>query len=278
MRDLPAYFPPKDEGILRTLVLREGRRTGDRMVVLNIAENGLSTEDLHSFTAALRTLLNTSNDSIIVRRQYSVKGSPTRFEEEILWGKGYIDEILHAEEGREYRFKMQASSFFQPNPLQAEKIYQLAMRYAAISPEMLVYDLCCGAGTLGIFASAYAKNVFGIDLNADAVKDAQENIQKNGISNMHVFQSDVSEIPSLGLPKPDLVIVDPPRPGLAPKVLQYLKTLAPKTILYISCNPEAQAANICELLDIYELTLIHPIDQFPHTRHLENIALLIRKA
>lgn len=268
--DLDAYHHYKDRGSLRTLTLREGARTGQKMVVLTISGNvafALSQEQVESFREAC--LSERKIDSVILRKQIIAKKQPTRFEEKILFGKDYITESM-----REFRFKIRPSSFFQPHTAAAERLYHEALQLIQLSENDRLLDLYCGTGTVGIFAAKRVQAVMGIELNKDAVEDAKENISLNQIINMKVIQGDVAT----SLPQdfqPTAIIVDPPRAGLSKEALAQIAGLGSEKILYISCNPVTQAENIKELLKSgYRTTAIQPVDQFPHTPHVENIVAL----
>lgn len=267
--EVTAYHPPKDMGSLRTLTLREGIYTGEKMVVLTVSGHpdfALSEEDLTEFTDAVGEA-----DSILLRTQYIAKKTPTRFEERVLKGKATITEKMHDAEGQPYTFRIRAASFFQPNTKQAETLYQLALECADLHPDEIVYDLYCGTGTLGIFASKHVKKVVGIELVSDAVEDAQVNLACNDVTNMDVLCGDVGKMTLQE--KPTTIIVDPPRAGLSAEAIKHLLDLAPEKIVYVSCNPVSQATN-CEQLEGYVVERLIPVDQFPHTPHVENIALL----
>lgn len=279
---LKAYFPPKDVGTLRTLTLREGKRTQDRLVILTISGNpafSLNELEIQSFQERVQNVLNQKkigSDSILIVKQITQKKIPTRFEERLLSGSGAIFEWMESCQQKKLFFKIRSNSFFQPNPLQAEKLYRRAMEIANIQKEDIVFDLYCGTGSLSLFASEYAQHVIGIEMNPSAVQDAQENIERSGITNVEIFLGDVGAVlEQHRFPNPDLIMVDPPRAGLMPNALRELKKLHPRKILYISCNPKTQAENIKELMEFgYRCIHIQPIDQFPHTLHIENIALL----
>ena len=166
--------------------------------------------------------------------------------------------------------------------MQAERLYDEAMKLIAPLNPNTVYDLYCGTGTLGMAASRLAKHVIGVELSPEAVLDAEENLRRNGITNCTFMQGDVGKVlthltSQKGFAPPDVVIVDPPRAGLDPLAIQHLKTLKPNAILYISCNPLTQGENVKELIHAgYRIELLQPVDQFPHTYHIENIALLVR--
>lgn len=153
---LQAYYPPLNSGHLRTLTVREGVRTQERMAVLTVSEEDIDPAHLESFIEALPKM-----DAVILRRQIIKKKTPTRFEEKTLCGANHIHEILYDEEGKPYRFRIKAASFFQPNTNQAETIYQLAMAMAAIEPKESVLDLYCGTGSLGDICGPLCRNCAG---------------------------------------------------------------------------------------------------------------------
>jgi 23S rRNA (uracil1939-C5)-methyltransferase len=191
-----------------------------------------------------------------------------------LGGLDHIREELHLQ-GRTLTFKISPSSFFQPNTVQAELLYSKALEMPTLSNDSLVYDLYCGTATLGMSFALKAQKVIAIELNPHAVFDAGINAEQNSISNIEIKCGDVGKILSEVTISPDLAIVDPPRPGLDPLALAQLKRLNPRQILYVSCNPTTQAKNIAEL-EHYQVIKVQPVDQFPHTPHIENIVLLER--
>lgn len=269
-----AYHPPEDTGSLRYLTLREGMRTGHRMVVLNVSGNAdyaLTKGQLEGFVEAVKG----ESTSVFLRIHQTKKGRPTQFFEMHLAGPDHIVEELHLASGQ-LSFKISPISFFQPNTLQAEKLYDLALSFLEESD--VVYDLYCGTGTLAMGAALKAKQVIGIELSPEAVIDAEENGVRNGMQNVRFIQGDVGKVLQAGnLPKPDVVFVDPPRAGLDDLALNHLKLAAPKKIIYISCNPLTQAPNVEELVRAgYRVRALQPVDQFPHTYHIENIAVLER--
>jgi len=276
---LDAYHPYRDTGALRTLTLREGLRTGDKMVMLTVSGNpdfALSKSDITSFLQVID-----GSPSIFLRIHQIMKGRPTQFYEMHLQGKDHLEEQL-AILGKSMKFKVSPSAFLQPNTAQAERLYERALELADIQKSDVVYDLYCGTGTLGLCASGKAARVIGIELVPEAILDARENASLNGCQNIEFFQGSVSDIldrlaQDEEIPRPDIVLVDPPRAGLDPKSLDHLIRLNAKTIVYISCNPATQAENVRELLQKgYAATDIQPVDQFPHTVHIENIVVLKR--
>lgn len=281
--DIKAYNPPYDTGSLRYLTLREGMRTGQKMAVLNVSGNSefaLTRAHLGGYVAAIKSAVPNDDISIFLRIHQTKKGRPTNFYEMHLAGPDHIVEELRLKD-QTLAFKISPISFFQPNTLAAETLYDTAL--AMLPPSSVVYDLYCGTGTLGMAAVRRAQEVIGIELSPEAVIDAQENLLRNNISHVAIHQGDVGKVITrlMSEPhfvRPDAAIVDPPRAGLDPLALHHLKTLLPKTIIYISCNPSTQADNVQELLKAgYRLKRLQPLDQFPHTYHIENIALLYRE-
>jgi 23S rRNA (uracil1939-C5)-methyltransferase len=291
---LDAYHPTRNTGSLRNLTLREGRRSGDRLVMLTVSGNpdfALKKHHLETFVAFIRASLEPLNSqvnlSIFVRIQQIAKGMQTNFYEIHLHGPEHIREILNIqidpqEPEIQLDFKISPTAFFQPNTIQAEKLYSLALAYAEISKESVVYDLYCGTGTLGICAAKKAKRVIGIEIAPESTLDAQANAAANGINNIEFLTGPVSDVlkqiwEEQKYPLPDLVVIDPPRAGLDPETIKHILQLKPMKILYISCNPMTQAENLKELIPAgYQLKTLQPVDQFPQTPHVETIILLKR--
>lgn len=285
---LEAYNPHKNTGSLRTLTLREGCRTGDRLVMITVSGNpdfAWNRQQLDSFKQAVRAACEPADSSkhlsLFLRIQQVCKGSPTNFYEMHLYGPDHIREQLWitSPEALSLNFKVSPAAFFQPNTMQAERLYSRALELVQISKESLVYDLYCGTGTLGICAAHQAAEVIGIELAPESVLDARENIKLNHLTNVNILAGDVGKVlAKLSVEdsrRPDLVMVDPPRAGLDPKAIQHLLAIKAPQLLYISCNPVSQAANIKELVaGGYKLEALQPVDQFPQTTHIENIAVL----
>lgn len=288
---LHAYHPHADTGSLRTLILREGMRTGDRLAMLTVSgrpEYALQRHHLDSLVAFLRDAVEpiepSSTLSIFLRIQQAVKGCETNFYEMHLYGPDHITENLSIQTGKDsfaaLTFDISPSAFFQPNTKQAENIYSLALQMLEIPSNSVVYDLYCGTGTLGICAAKQAKKVIGIEISPESSLDARNNAAKNHINQIEIYTGSVREVINLkrkdgSLPLPDVIMVDPPRSGLDAETIKYLADLNPKKILYISCNPETQAKNIQELQKAgYAIKAVQPVDHFPHTDHIENIVIL----
>ena len=267
---LEAYDQAEHTGFLRHLVVREGRNTGQALVQLVTAPGKLDAE---SFVAALdrfpevRSIHWSVND-----RPAEVTNLPT----ELLHGDDAIEEELCG-----LRFRVRPNAFLQTNTAMAERLYGLAREYAQLTGEESVYDLYCGIGTIGLTMAADALTVWGVEVSEESVACALENAELNGIANAAFFAGEVGEVlddlrERAG--EPDVVVVDPPRAGLSGKALRRLARLEPKRIVYVSCNPTTLAGNVKELAGEwgYRLERARPVDMFPHTPHIETVALLSR--
>lgn len=261
------------EGYLRHLGMRLPARSSDVLVNLVTSTDdpqriAIVQEFLQREIPAVTTLVNTIHSGLaqvaIGERQIVVYGSGS-----------VIDRI-----GR-HEFKIGPSSFFQTNTEQAERLYELALQFADLTQDDLVYDLFSGVGTITLFVSGHAKRVLGLELDAEAVHHARQNAERNGVTNVAFESGDIAEKLTHDLVRkygePDVVIVDPPRAGLHPKVVQKLGALRPRRLVYVSCNPESQAKDIAALAPAYSLARVAPVDLFPHTDHVENVALLLAK-
>lgn len=272
-RGLKAFHPYRATGHLRTVTCREGRRTNEKLVLLTVSGDpayALSKADIHAFVERLKKI--DPNISLFLQVQLAIPKQPTQFFEHHLAGPAFIHEEMVVQ-GRLLRFRISPVSFFQPNTLQAEKLYNRAVELLQLPPGALLYDLYSGTATLGIAFSSRAQSVTAIESNCYAVYDAQANLEINAIANVSLICADVGSQLSQ-MPSPHTVVVDPPRAGLDAKAIAALLSLRPKQILYISCNPRTQVKNIAELSSLYRLDVVQPVDQFPHTPHIENIALL----
>ena len=289
---LEAYNPHRDTGTLRTLTLREGMRTGDRMVILTVSghpDYAIHRNQLNTFLAVLQASIHSTQPdqhlSIFLRIQQVAKGRPTQFYEMLLAGPDHIREkmdlVTAGGQIEPLEFRISPSAFFQPNTVQAEKIYARALALSQLSSDSLVYDLYCGTGTLGTYLAKQVREVVGIELSPESVIDAKENIRLNHLNNLSIYTGDVGKIlaqwKAEQKPPPDAVMVDPPRVGLDAQTIRHLLDLNPPCLTYISCNPKTQAANLEAFIkEGYHLQAIQPVDQFPQTIHVENIVVLKR--
>ncbi len=218
-------------------------------------------QQIPSITTLLYTINSKWNDSI-----YDL--SPQNY-----YGKGFIIEQLG-----EYKFKIGPKSFFQTNTKQAEKLYNITKDFAPLTGNEIVYDLYCGTGSIGIFISKEAKKIIGVDTIAEAIEDAKENATLNNITHADFFAGDVIKICNDDFfalhGKPDVIITDPPRAGMHEKLIIKLLEIAAPKIVYVSCNTATQARDINLLSEKYYVEKIQPVDLFPHTHHIECVALL----
>lgn len=260
----------KHSGYLRHLVLRFAAATDDLMV--NLVTSGFDAERMQDFASFLQaefpevtTLVNTINTSV----------AQTAFGEEIktIFGNGLIEDGIG-----DQRFQIAANAFFQTNTHQAATLYQIAADYADLKPDDLVYDLYSGAGTISLFIADQVSHVVGIELVEEAVENARQNASANQIDNvsfvvgdmMRIFKEDLIEEHGT----PDVLIVDPPRAGMHPKVVKQIGRLRPERFVYVSCNPLTQARDLEMLREAYSIEAVQPVDLFPHTHHVENVVKL----
>jgi 23S rRNA (uracil1939-C5)-methyltransferase len=275
---IDAYYLHRNSGSLRTLTCRGSVNTKERMVILGLSGNpsfALTYEELEGFKQAiLEANLDSPQISIFAVLTHVEKGTPTYTSEIHLHGKDHYTETLLKK-----TFLISPQAFFQPNPVQAERLYTTAFDLLQPAPEERVLDLYCGVGSIGICLKERVKEVYGIELNKYAVCDAMRNIAVNGLENINVAVGDVKEVLLQHKDAPfDSVIVDPPRAGLDIEVIETLGAMQVKKLLYISCNPKTLARDL-PLLESkgYQLEALQPVDQFPQTLHLEMIAFFVRK-
>jgi 23S rRNA (uracil1939-C5)-methyltransferase len=269
---LEAYSQEDGSGYLRHLVVREGRNTGQALVQLVTApgekfETGYLVDVLRRFPE-VRSIHWAVNDT-----PAEVTNLPTR----LLWGEDAIEEQLLG-----LRFRIRPNAFLQTNTEMAETLYELALDFAALTGAETVYDLYCGTGTIGLAMASRALTVWGVDISEESVACALENMDLNGITNAAFFAGNVSqsleELAERAGP-PDVVVVDPPRAGLAGKALRRMARLEAPRVVYVSCNPTTLAGDLKALRGEwgYELVRARPVDMFPHTPHVETVALLERR-
>ena len=264
------YDERSGSGTLRHVLVKRGFKTNQIMVVLVTA--GPIFPAKNNFVKALRK--EHPDITTIVHNINPYQTSLVLGEREnVLYGTGKIEDELCG-----LTFRISPRSFYQINPVQTEVLYNTAMEYADMSGHEKVIDAYCGIGTIGLVASKRAGEVIGVELNRDAVHDAISNAKRNGIKNVRFFCDDAGEF-MLGMArdgeKADIVFMDPPRAGSDECFLSSLVTLAPKKIVYISCNPETQQRDLRLLTKRgYKVEKIQPVDMFPHTNHVETVVLL----
>jgi len=268
---LPAYDQADGTGYLRHLVVREGRNTGQALVQLVTArgerfERGYLVEVLRRFPE-VRSIHWAVNDT-----PAEVTNLPTT----LLWGDEAIEEELLG-----LRFRVRPNAFLQTNTAMAERLYELALEAAGLTGGETVYDLYCGIGTIGLVMAAHALTVWGVDVSEESIACALENADLNGVGNAAFFAGNVGqaleELRERAGP-PDVVVVDPPRAGLAGKALRRVGEAGAPRLVYVSCNPTTLAGDAKRLAaDFgYRLERAQPVDMFPHTPHVETVALLTR--
>ena len=267
------YDERSGSGTLRHVLVKRGFKTNQIMVVLVTA--GPIFPAKNNFVKALRK--EHPDITTIVHNINPYQTSLVLGEREnVLYGTGKIEDELCG-----LTFRISPRSFYQINPVQTEVLYNTAMEYADMSGREKVIDAYCGIGTIGLVASKRAGEVIGVELNRDAVHDAISNAKRNGIKNVRFFCDDAGEF-MLGMAqdgeRADIVFMDPPRAGSDECFLSSLVTLAPKKIVYISCNPETQQRDLRFLTKRgYKVEKIQPVDMFPHTNHVETVVLLSHK-
>jgi 23S rRNA (uracil1939-C5)-methyltransferase len=270
---LEPYSQETQEGYLRHLVVREGRNTGQALVQLVTARG--ERFDRERLIEVLSDFAEVKSIHWSVNRGVAeVTNLPT----EILWGEDAIEEEIGG-----LRFRVRPNAFLQTNTEMAGQLYGLARDFAALQGGETVYDLYCGIGTIGLSMAAQALTVWGIEISEESVACAIENQDLNGIGNTAFFAGNVGEVLTELRDRagdPDVVVVDPPRAGLAGKALKRLGEIGAPRIVYVSCNPTTLAGDFKRLRDEYGYRLVRakPVDMFPHTPHVECVALLERAA
>jgi len=264
---LTAYDRRTGEGLLRNLVVREGRRTGELQVRLVTNPGRLDTAGLSEAVQPLQGLLRTQTDSVAETTQ----GGET----ELIAGRDRLREEIGG-----LRMHISPSAFFQTNTEMAERLYELAIDYAQPTGTDRVFDLYCGIGTIGLLMAPRAAEVWGLELIEEAIADAITGARRNEIENARFFAGDVrlalrELVQRAG--RPDVLVVDPPRSGLSQKVVRRIIEAGPRRIVYVSCNPTTLAPNAAQLVEAgYQLRKVRPVDMFPQTPHIEAVAVLER--
>lgn len=265
------YSPQKHTGFLRNLVIKQSFSNNELMVNLVVSEEneqllGMYKNELLTNFPTITTIIFNINKKLsqVAYGDYEL----------VSYGAGYIHDCIS-----NFKFRISANSFFQTNTLQAEKLYATALEFAEFSGDEIVYDLYSGAGTIPIFISKNVRQIFGFESVEPAINDALINCQLNAVKNFEPMLVDLNKsflpvIQQNNISKPDVIITDPPRGGMNPKTVKDIIDLRPIKIVYISCNPATQARDIKLLCEDYDLIKLQPVDMFPHTYHIENVALL----
>jgi 23S rRNA (uracil1939-C5)-methyltransferase len=254
-------------GLLRNLVVREGRRTGQLQArIVTSPGSSFRIDELVAATPA---------DSFLWTRAESVAETTRHGQTQIVKGSAHLEEELCG-----LRFRISPDGFFQTNTEMAERLYGAAAELAGLSGRERVLDLFCGIGTIALVLALDAGEVWGVEIVEEAVADAIENARLNGVDNVKFFAGDVrlAMRPLLEQSgKPDVLVVDPPRAGLSQKVVRRVLEAEARRVVYVSCNPTTLAPNARQMVDAgYELKTVRPVDMFPQTPHIESVALLER--
>lgn len=267
---IKVYDEKSGKGLIRHIVTKIGIKTNEVMCIIVINGNELPYEDIlvneltHKFENIKSIIknINTKNTNVILGN-----------ENINLYGNGYIKDILG-----DFIFKISPMSFYQVNPVQAEKLYNIGVKLADISKNDIVFDLYCGIGTISLFMSKFAKEVYGVEIVEEAIVAAKENACINNVTNTKFIAGDVEKVLDdlVNVKKiiPDIIMLDPPRRGLDNTSIENIRKVSPKKVVYISCNPATLIRDLAKLEDIYNIKSIKPVDMFPFTSSVECCAVL----
>jgi 23S rRNA (uracil1939-C5)-methyltransferase len=272
---LPPYSVKTHTGFLRNLVVRFSEHTQELMV--NLVTSWHDTEVMARYSTMLHHAMPEQKMTVINNITSRKNGVATGEEEVVISGEGFITERLCGLD-----FRISANSFFQTNSSQAEVLYQTLLAVADLQSTDTVYDLYCGTGTITLCMAAHCHQVIGLEVVESAIRDAQNNALRNGITNAHFLLADLKDFHTL-LPlleehgKPRVIVTDPPRAGMHPKALATMVQLQPERIIYVSCNPASLARDGKELAaQGYSLRSVQPVEMFPQTNHIESVACFVR--
>ena len=269
-KNIQVYNEENQKGLLRHIVIKVGKYTNQVMCILVVNDSKFNQEQelvklLCEKYPEIKTIvknINNKNTNVILGK-----------ENINLYGNGYIEDKLG-----EYIFKISPMSFYQVNPVQAEILYTTAIDQANLDRNDILFDLYCGIGTIGIFASKYVNKVYGIEIVPQAIEDAKENAKINDVKNIEFICGDVEvafdELINKEKIIPSAIIVDPPRKGLDNKTVENIAKIKPAKLVYISCNPATMVRDLTKLENIYNIKAIQPVDMFPWTNGVESITIL----
>ena len=275
--DIPAYDEVKHKGLVRHVLLRYGFKTDEIMVCLVI--NGKTIPHCHDLVGRLRQIPGMTSITLSMNtvKTNVIMGDTIR----LLWGQEFITDYIG-----EIKYQISPLSFYQVNPVQTEKLYGLALDYAGLTGNETVWDLYCGIGTISLFLAKKAKQVYGVEIVPQAIDDAKNNAKINDITNAEFYVGKAEEV----LPDyykeyekthngetahADVIVVDPPRKGCEESLLQTIVDMQPERVVYVSCDSATLARDVKFLrANGYELKDVTPVDQFPHTVHVETVCLL----
>lgn len=271
--NISVYNEKTREGLIRHVMVKIGFRTGEIMITIVI--NG----DFLPFAKDIaRDLEGACHDVVSIIVNINKKNTNVILGDKNIniLGKGYIRDYLG-----DYLFKISPLSFYQVNPVQAEALYNIAIENAGITKDDIVFDLYCGIGTISLFASKYAKKVYGIEIVEQAIEDAKWNADFNKVNNVEFIAGDTEKLLTDLIENrkiiPDVVIVDPPRRGLDNATINNILKIKPKRVVYISCNPATLMRDLALMEDVYDVKMIQPVDMFCFTSHVECVAVMGRR-
>ena len=268
--NINVYNEKTCQGLLRHIVVKVGIKTNQIMCILVLNSEKLPNEEklideltkhFPNITTIVKNINNKNTNVILGKTNINI------------FGNGYIYDKLG-----DYTFKISPLSFYQINPIQTEKLYNLALQAAKLTGKEIVFDLYCGIGTIGIYMANKAKKVYGIEIVEDAIKDAKENCKINNITNAEYYAGDteklLTELIENKKIKPDVIVVDPPRKGLDNTTVENILKIKPTRLVYVSCNPATLIRDLSKLEGIYEIKEIQPVDMFPFTSHVECVTTI----
>ena len=271
--DVKPYNEKTKEGLVRHVLMRYGFASKEIMVCLIVSDNNLP--NIQALVAKLTKIAGMTSISLNINTRCDnvILGDKVK----VLWGQGYITDTIG-----DISYRISPMSFYQVNPIQTEKLYQIARDYAQLTGNETVWDLYCGIGTISLFLAQKAKQVYGVEIVAEAIADARQNAQINDINNAEFFVGKAETI----LPKKyakeniyaDVIVVDPPRKGCEETLLETMVQMQPKRIVYVSCDSATLARDLRYLCSNgYELVKIQGVDQFGHSVHVESVSLLVKR-
>ncbi|CAM2918168.1 23S rRNA (uracil(1939)-C(5))-methyltransferase RlmD [Levilactobacillus brevis] len=271
--EIPAYNEVSDKGVIRNIMVRRGYYSHEMMIVLisrtqKIPSQAQLVDQIHQALPEVTSIVLNVN----AKKTNVIMGNVTR----VLYGKPTIEDTLMG-----LTFAISARSFYQVNPQQTEKLYQMAIDKAGLTGAETVIDAYCGIGTISLTLAKHAKQVYGVEIVPEAIEDAKVNAQKNHLSNVtfavNKAEDQMAEWQAAGI-KPDVIVVDPPRKGLAESLIDSAAKMAPKKVVYVSCNPATLVRDVARFTELgYHVDgPVQPVDQFPQTPHVESVTVLVK--
>ena len=271
--EIPAYNEVSDKGVIRNIMVRRGYYSHEMMIVLisrtqKIPSQAQLVDQIHQALPEVTSIVLNVN----AKKTNVIMGNVTR----VLYGKPTIEDTLMG-----LTFAISARSFYQVNPQQTEKLYQMAIDKAGLTGAETVIDAYCGIGTISLALAKHAKQVYGVEIVPEAIEDAKVNAQKNHLSNVtfavNKAEDQMAEWQAAGI-KPDVIVVDPPRKGLVESLIDSAAKMAPKKVVYVSCNPATLVRDVARFTELgYHVDgPVQPVDQFPQTPHVESVTVLVK--